>query len=48
MGFIESNHKIDMAMSMKVMEFFNYIELWEKKTLTLNNEESYFAFLKKV
>lgn len=44
---IESNHKIDMAMSMKVMEFINYIEPWEMKKLTLNNEESYFAFLKK-
>ena len=43
-GIIESNHKIDMAMSMKVMEFFDYMEPWEKKKLTLNNEESYFAF----
>jgi hypothetical protein len=43
-GIIESNHKIDMAMSMKVMEFFDYIEFWEKKKLTLNNEEIYFAF----
>jgi hypothetical protein len=43
-GIIESNHKIDMTMSMKVMEFFDYMEPWERKKLTLNNEESYFAF----
>ena len=43
-GIIESNYKIVMAMSMKVMEFFDYMEPWEKKKLTLNNEESYFAF----